>query len=183
MTQSTNAPGLCPRGCGFTSKPHLVAQHAIYCLTPRTMERLTEIGRATRTGDGCLLWNGQTTLAGTSHGQRAYTIAYEIAYGPIPRYFEVCHRCDRPGCFEPTHLFAAPHVDNMRDAANKRRIGGAVKWTRDQRLAAGLDGSKARAASLSARAIRPQCGLPMRRGGTCVRLPGHTSHCRSGRLA
>jgi len=149
MTRSTGAPGVCPRGCGFTDAPHRVARHAKTCLTPRTIERMAEVGLAVRTDDGCLLWRGQRERAGYVRQERAYVIAFVIVNGPVPDGMEVCHRCDTPGCFEPTHLFAGTHGDNMRDASGKKRLGGSVTWTREQRLAAGLDGSKARAARWS----------------------------------
>lgn len=123
MTRSTNAPRICPRGCGFTDAPHRVAMHERRCLTPRTIARLVEIGGAVRDGS-CLLWRGSEAGSGQVKGQRPYVVAFEIAHGPLPPGMEVCHRCDRPGCIEPSHLFAGTHADNIRDCASKGRLGG-----------------------------------------------------------
>ena len=52
---------------------------------------------------------------------KAHRISYEIHYGSIPDGFSVCHSCDNPECTNPSHLFAAPHRENMLDMVAKRR--------------------------------------------------------------
>lgn len=55
--------------------------------------------------------------------------AYEEAYGPIPPGAFVCHHCDTPACYEPTHLFVGSHADNMADMVRKgrgRNHGGLI---------------------------------------------------------
>lgn len=37
---------------------------------------------------------------------------------------EACHTCDNPSCFNPDHLFAASHRENMQDRAAKGRYAG-----------------------------------------------------------
>jgi|GEM_PF-5035316 len=79
---------------------------------------------------GCWFWLGGTNRDGygvvsTSEGRRRLThrLSYQLAYGPIPRGLFVCHRCDRPACIRPGHLFLGTAADNMRDARRKGRVG------------------------------------------------------------
>jgi hypothetical protein len=59
-------------------------------------------------------------------------MAWTLANGPIPQNMNVLHRCDVPACVNPSHLFLGTHLDNMRDAAAKRRL--SVPRPRRQRL-------------------------------------------------
>lgn len=76
----------------------------------------------------CLEWCGRTNKRGygSVHFQgkerRVNRVAWMLHFGEIPARLEVCHRCDNPSCFEPSHLFLGTHSDNMRDAAQKKRI-------------------------------------------------------------
>ena len=57
-------------------------------------------------------------------------VAWELAYGPVPRRREVCHHCDNPACCNPAHLFLGMHIDNIQDATWKGRM--AKKLSRIQ---------------------------------------------------
>ena len=78
----------------------------------------------------CLLWEGcahpygygRLWVRSVGHSQTAHRIAYEIANGPVPNESEICHHCDVAACFNPGHLFAGTHKDNMSDSARKGRI-------------------------------------------------------------
>jgi len=52
---------------------------------------------------------------------RAHRAAWILANGPIPKGMSVLHRCDRPRCVNPMHLFLGTQDDNMKDSARKGR--------------------------------------------------------------
>jgi Pyruvate/2-oxoacid:ferredoxin oxidoreductase delta subunit len=73
--------------------------------------------------NGCWFHNLDWSVYTTINKQRAHRLAWELWTGikpPINR--EVCHNCDRRGCFCPDHLFLGTHGDNMQDARNKGRV-------------------------------------------------------------
>ena len=81
------------------------------------------------TPNGCWEWTGGRSRFGYGimEGRNGKTInsvhrlAYELQVGPIPSGLEVCHTCDNRPCQRGDHLFAATHLDNMRDMARKNR--------------------------------------------------------------
>lgn len=82
----------------------------------------------TEAAGACLLWTG-TTASGRygfvrvhPRGMRlAHRVAWELTNGAIPDGMYVCHRCDRPLCCNPEHLFLGTQTDNMRDMLAKGR--------------------------------------------------------------
>ncbi len=81
-------------------------------------------------GDECLVWPGKLnpdgygTVSVKGKADRVHRAAFIVAKGEIPGGHEVCHECDHPACFRPSHLFSGTHVDNMRDMAAKGRRAG-----------------------------------------------------------
>jgi hypothetical protein len=49
---------------------------------------------------------------------------WELAYGRVPPGMFVLHRCDRPLCVKPGHLYLGTALENTRDMLAKGRAGG-----------------------------------------------------------
>ena len=81
------------------------------------------------TETGCWLWCGASLNAGYglmwAHGRNelAHRLAYEVAFGAIPKGLHVLHKCDTPACINPSHLFVGTRSDNMQDMMAKGRRG------------------------------------------------------------
>ena len=68
----------------------------------------------------------------------AHRVSYFIKNGPIPNGMFVCHSCDNPGCFNPSHLWLGTQKDNVHDCIQKgrsqcknKRALGEKHWTKD----------------------------------------------------
>jgi hypothetical protein len=79
-------------------------------------------------GADCWQWLGHTKLKGYGYfniGNRISTQAHRVAWklrrGPIPEGMCVLHRCDNPGCCNPSHLFVDTQAANMEDMVAKGR--------------------------------------------------------------
>jgi hypothetical protein len=80
--------------------------------------------------DACWEWSaalfptgyGALAAAPPSRGMLlAHRVSYELAFGPIPDGLCVLHRCDRPQCTNPRHLFLGTVRDNNEDKVLKGR--------------------------------------------------------------
>lgn len=84
-------------------------------------------GRRHVTTAGCWEWTGATNGYGYGlvfiRGRRYYThrLAYQLAEGSIPLGLVVDHLCENPICFNPIHLEAVTHQENIRRAS---KVGG-----------------------------------------------------------
>ena len=52
---------------------------------------------------------------------------YKKFCGKIPRGMFVLHKCDRPGCIQPDHLFLGTAKDNNQDCVKKGRWSNSKK--------------------------------------------------------
>lgn len=78
---------------------------------------------------GCWIWLGAQNREGGYGVVRrdkklryCHRFAWELAYGPIPDGAYVLHRCDRPLCVRPDHLFLGTQAENIADARAKGRL-------------------------------------------------------------
>lgn len=80
-----------------------------------------------RSADECWHWRSSCTSEGYGNfwtGERvdrAHRFSYELANGPIPEGFIVCHSCDEPSCVNPNHLWLGTDADNAADKMLKGR--------------------------------------------------------------
>lgn len=100
-------------------------------------------GKVDKSGaNGCWLW----TSAHDSHGygrffvsiedkkHAAHRLSWVLCGGEEPADREICHRCDNPQCVNPAHLFLGTHLDNVRDAATKGRLGSWKRRLTDEQF-------------------------------------------------
>jgi hypothetical protein len=85
--------------------------------------------------DSCWLWTGTVDRGGygmQGRGGRGagtakcHRVSYEWAHGPIPTGLWVLHRCDKPPCVNPAHLFLGTSRDNVDDKVAKGRQSRGV---------------------------------------------------------
>lgn len=80
----------------------------------------------------CWVWMGSLDTGGYGSFRlgdknvRSHRVAYELAYGPIPKGeghhgTVVMHECDNRRCCNPAHLKIGTHADNMSDMKAKGR--------------------------------------------------------------
>lgn len=74
-------------------------------------------------------WNWRSAKKPSGYGnvtidkkyRLAHRVAFELANGPIPPGFIVCHICDNPSCCNPQHLMLGTVKSNAADMLIKNR--------------------------------------------------------------
>lgn len=86
---------------------------------------VTEIQKANKVD--CLIWPHWKNRGG--YGQLSYgnvkTLAHRLAWelhNKERAVNDICHSCDTPACFNPFHLWHGTRLENMQDAAVKKRV-------------------------------------------------------------
>lgn len=78
-------------------------------------------------GEGCWIWLGSSDKDGYGikrfNGKqgRAHRASYFSFKGEIPEGMCVCHKCDKPSCINPEHLWLGTISDNSIDMYEKGR--------------------------------------------------------------
>jgi hypothetical protein len=85
-----------------------------------------------RKTESCWIWTGATSKGRgefwygsfwlMGRAQRAHVVAFRWFKGRVPRGKFVCHKCDRPLCVRPSHLFLGTPKINTQDALKKGRL-------------------------------------------------------------
>ena len=83
--------------------------------------------------NSCWLWTGKLNPDGyglirpnpTKEKVGAHRISWTLHNGPIPTGLCVLHKCDKPSCVNPDHLFLGTVQDNVDDM----RIKGRANYT------------------------------------------------------
>lgn len=105
-------------------------RHNGLCLAPDEIVKYKQVLESKSRLDestGCILWvkctipkgYGWQSIRGTFTA--AHRIAYAVHIGAIPPMIQVCHRCDRPRCINPEHLFLGTAAENQNDKGRKHR--------------------------------------------------------------
>ena len=79
---------------------------------------------AEQTEDGCLYKGSLLDYSRLFHSGKAFArhrLAYELEHGPIPEGKVIMHKCDNPGCFNPSHLDVGTQAENLADMRAKGR--------------------------------------------------------------
>jgi hypothetical protein len=81
----------------------------------------------------CWLWVGNRNKKGygrfwlDGRNHFAQRVSWRLHHGPFNDELRVLHRCDRPSCVHPDHLFLGTDADNQTDKVAKGRSAAGEK--------------------------------------------------------
>ena len=95
-------------------------------------EHLAKYGHLPKKKQPCLIWPWGNGTYGTLSNKslrrgisktpaKAHRISYREFVGEFPDELFICHHCDNPPCFNPSHLFPGTNLDNIADMVQKGR--------------------------------------------------------------
>jgi hypothetical protein len=102
----------------------------------RSLPEIAALVKYRRIEDGHWLWTGTTN--GVGYGVvfirycrwYVHRLSYVLAVGPIPPGMELDHLCRVRSCFNPEHLEAVTHAENMR----RSPFVGRCRYRREEQL-------------------------------------------------
>lgn len=111
-----------------------MANHTIPITPKRLLDYYCKYVDIFESSDVCWNWQGHKMTTGygaislghpkgpNHYRNGAHRLSYQIHYGEqVPEEMYVCHKCDRPSCVNPHHLFLGSNSDNQFDCVKKGR--------------------------------------------------------------
>lgn len=86
----------------------------------RKVNKNTDTGCWDWTGSKHYFGYGKFSFLNATHG--AHRVSWLLFKGDIPPKMFLCHRCDRPCCVNPDHLFLGTPKENTHDMIRKGRF-------------------------------------------------------------
>lgn len=124
LPKNTIPEGFCQCGCGAPTNRIKRAGKPFARYRAGHQHRKSDARSFVHPVTNCHIWLGAKTPAGygrtTNEGKEVYVhrMAYEMVHGPIPPGYEIDHLCRNPSCFNPNHLEAVTHAENVRRSKN-----------------------------------------------------------------